>query len=311
MAENYLRLGCIGKLPCYGDYLKVGVHHPTARALLELMLTGKQQLALDDSLAEAYNSLEAYKDVAIDARLRILFGLPGSKELLVGVLRPSRDAGGRHFPFVAFTQLVRRNFGRHYAMLPMALAPIWDALGEAWESLAEATTLEAFEETVESIEFPELMGAKDASGDFRGRQQEDAGKLFEGGASRSQLAQGMPELLQRLGKGGEQGMNVEFPVAAELAEACFDVSVWLELLNNQFRMKRVEPSVFLDEQAGVTDRRVLLRFGPPEPADYIAIVGGPGSESWIRPADPGPEGAADVTVETASISYGSFLSTRF
>jgi len=301
----------MGKLPCYGDYLKVGVQQPTARALLELMLTGKQQLALEDSSGDAHTSVESYKDVAINGRLRILFGLPGSKELLVGVLRPSRDSGGRHFPFVAFTQLVRRTYGRHYALLPMSLAPVWEALGEAWETLAETPTLEAFEEAAETVELPELMRAKDASGDFRGRQQEDAANLFEGGASRSELARAMPELLQRLGKGGEQGMSVQLPVASDLSEACFNASVWLELLNNQFRMRRVEPSVFLDERTGIKDRSVLLRFGPPEPADYIALVGGPASGAWIRPANSGLEGSTEAASEPEPMTYGNLLSTRF
>ena len=198
MAENYLPLGCFGKLPFYGDYLKVGVSQPTARALIELMLHGKRELAVDES------DHGGYKDVAIEGRHWILFGERGSKELFVGVLRPSRDGGGRHFPFVVFTHVPRKIYGRHYSLLPLALAPIWVALAEAWEALGDVATRDGFEETLEAIELPDLIDVKEARGDFQGRQREDAGKLFEGrdGASPAHLAQKMPELREPLKRGG-------------------------------------------------------------------------------------------------------------
>lgn len=306
MAAKNLPLGCFGKLPCYGDYLKVGVTEPTARALLELMLHGKQESAVD--LAD-----EGFRDVAIEGRVRILFGLPGSRELLIGVLRPSRDSGGRHFPFVAFTQIVRRTFGRHYALLPLALASVWDALEEAWDALEEAPTQEIFRETLDSIELPPLMDVTEARGDFRGRQREDSARLFEGrnGVSRANLTRGMPELLDRLRKISDLGLNVQLPVARDLEEACFNVSVWLDLLNRQFRLRRIEPSVFLDERPRVEHRLVVLRFGPPEPSDYADIVVRPRAEGFVRPAHAAGAEENEGPSDSPSTTYKDFLSARF
>jgi type VI secretion system ImpM family protein len=305
MTESYLPLGCFGKLPFYGDYLKFGASQPTARAFIELMLHAKGELAVDES------GNGDYRDAALEGSYRILYGEPGSKELFVGVLRPSRDGGGRHFPFVVFTHVPRKLYGRNYSLLPLALSPIWDALGDAWESLSEAATREGFEERLESVELPDLVDAKEARGDFQGRQREDAGALFEGqdGASPSTLSRTMPELLQRLRKGTGNGHSVQLPVARDLDEACFNVSVWLDLINRQFRLKRHEPSVLLDERPGVEARLVVLRFGSLGSPDYLDIIGRPRPEAFFRPAhadvpEPEPAGAQAMT-------YGDLLGARY
>jgi type VI secretion system ImpM family protein len=305
MAEAYLPLGCFGKLPFYGDYLKEGVSQPTARAVIELMLHGKRELAVDET------DHGGYKDVAIEGSHWILLGEAGSRELFVGVLRPSRDGGGRHFPFAVFTHVPRKIYGRHYSLLPLALTPIWVALAEAWEALADVATRDGFEETLEAIELPDLIDLKEARGDFQGRQGEDAGKLFEGrnGASPAHLARTMPELLERLRKGGEDGLSVQLPVARELGEACFNVSVWLDLLNSQFRLRRFEPSVFLDERTAVEARLVVLRFGSLGPPDYLDIIGRPRPEAFLRPAH--AETPDEDSSNHQAMTYGDFLGARY
>ena len=55
-------------------------------------------------------------------------------------------------------------------------------------------------------------------------------------------------------------------------------------LNQQFRIRRIEPSVFLDERPRVEDRLVVLRFGPLEPPDYVNIVVRPQGDAFLRPA---------------------------
>jgi type VI secretion system ImpM family protein len=305
MAETYLPLGCFGKLSFYGDYLKVGVSHPTARALIDLMLHGTRELAADES------DHGGYKDVAVQTSHWILFGEPGSKELLLGVSRPSGDSGGRHFPFVLFTHVPRKIYGRHYSLLPLALTPVWVALAEAWEALAESATRDGFEEALEGIELPDVIDVKEARGDFQGRQREDAGKLFEGrkGASPASLAQKMPELLERLRKSGDDGLSVQLPVATDLGEACFNVSVWLDLINNQFRLRRFEPSVFLDERTTVDARVVVLRFGPLGPSDYPDIIGRPRPEAFLRPAH--AESPVQESSGDRAMTYGDFLGARY
>jgi type VI secretion system ImpM family protein len=124
MADPNRPMACFGKLPFWREYLTGGAVHPTSRALRDWLHRGKEALGLE-------NGEEGVKDEVFNARLRVLIGLPGSKELLAGVIRPSNDAGGRHFPFAVFTHFPRKLYGKHYSLLPLALVPVREALGDA------------------------------------------------------------------------------------------------------------------------------------------------------------------------------------
>jgi type VI secretion system ImpM family protein len=305
MSGEGTRPACFGKLPFWREYLEVGIGHPTARALKEWMLRGKQESAMDQ--AE-----EGYRDVPVESRLRILFGVDGSRELLAGVLRPSRDAGGRHYPFVLFTHFPRRLYGRHFSLLPLALTPVWRALDDAWDALAESTDREGFQEALDSLELPALAAAKVARGDFQGREGESADELFAApAASRAELTRSLPGLLERLPRSGADGLSVQLPVNREVDEACFDASFWIELINRQFRLRRFEPSVFLDEHPESRERAVVLRFGLPRPADYVSIVSRPRVEAFLRPAHAAPEGGSDPPSHEKSDTYAELLACRF
>jgi type VI secretion system ImpM family protein len=277
-------MACFGKLPFWREYLKGGAVHPTSRALRDWLHKGKEALGLE-------NGEEGVKDEVFNARLRVLLGLPGSKELLAGVIRPSNDAGGRHFPFAVFTHFPRKVYGKHYSLLPLALVPAWEALDDAWDALAGVASREAFEEVLASNEAPGLVPAAEARGEYQGRQREDAAHVFANDppSSPQALRAGMPGLLSGLRKssvGG--GLNVQLPAAPDLEEACFNASLWIEMVNRQFRLRRYEPSVLIDAKVNSVPRRVFLKFGPIEPGDYIDIMGVLGRGSDLRPVTRNP-----------------------
>ena len=305
MAEGPLALGCFGKLPFWPEYIERSAGLPTARALRSWLHEGKETSATlaDEEIACV--------DVPIRSRLRLLLGLPGSTELLIGVLRGSKDHGGRNFPFSVFAHVPRRLYGKHYALLPLAFAPVWDALDEAWDVLASVASKAAFDEVLVGLQAPQPEPAKQVVEAYKSGQERSIAALNgrADGACREALQEKLPEVLARL-KQGNGEMGLELPVSSDPEEACFDATFWIDLLNRQFFMKRFEPSVLLDETRSREDRTVYLRFGKLDAADYPTVMGfGDPDTPFLRPAHPDEQRGAEAADDGPT--YAEILASRF
>ena len=303
MSAPELQVGCFGKLPFWREYLEGGDRSVAARELREWLRQGRELHVLESSSGD-----QQVTDQAFPAHLRVLLSLPGADDLLVGIVRPSRDGGGRHAPFSVFARLPRRFYGKHYGLLPSSLGPVWTALDDTWDRLHEIPSRELFEEACESLEVPAPVEVKMARGAYQGRQFDDAGKLFDRQALET-LRGAMPDLLGAIKK-GSRDVCVALPAAVEVDEACFNASMWIDLVNRQFRLRRYDPSVFLDSREGLGDRQVYLKFGKLNPADYVQMFSGlseiEGGE-LLRPIQPAPDG----TAEPLDATYKQLLETNF
>lgn len=280
MNQAYLPISCFGKLPFWREYLEAGPAQPTSRALRQWLHRGREALGLargDQSVG----------DEPFSARLHVLIGVPGSRELLVGVIRPSHDEGGRQFPFAVYTHVARKLYGRRHALFPLALVPVWEALDDAWESLFSVVNRQAFDDTLAEHQAPEPAPLSETRGDYQGRASEVAARLLgdDPDVSLDALGANMRDVVARIRESvGGRGVLLELPVAGENAEACFQSSFWIELFNAQFRLRRFEPSVLLDAVPTTASRRLFLKFGALDPEDYIGVVGGPGPTGVLCPA---------------------------
>lgn len=307
MTNRYLPVGCFGKLPIWPEYMEAGTSYPAARALKQWLHGGREHAGLEAPEG-------GRTDTAVRAHLRLLTGLPGSTELLVGVLRPSGDQGGRSFPFSVFSFIPRKLYGKHYELLPLALSPVWDVLEDAWDSLAGVATKRAFEEVLESLEVPHPAPLNELRGFYQGRQREstDGLRTRQDGASPERALGNLPAVLNRLRKGSDaEGLLLELPVSREPDGACFDASVWIDLMNRQFMLKRFEPLVFLDARQDAADGRLLLKFGSLRPADYAAIMALRDADAGVaRPAHPAPGEEAAAVPEPAMATYADLLGRK-
>jgi type VI secretion system ImpM family protein len=304
MSDQDLTVGCFGKLPFWREYLEGGARSTASRALREWLRQGREMLVLETSSED-----QPVTDKAFEAHLRVLLSLPGAEDLLVGIVRPSRDAGGRHAPFTVYARLSRRHYGKHYALLPSALGTVWDALDDAWNALHETPSRSAFDETCETFEVPAPVDVKQARGGYQGRQLDDAGKLFDRPALDA-LRNNMPDTLERIKKGAKRGVCVALPASEDVGEACFNASLWIDLVNRQFRLKRFDPSVFFDAREGLVGRQVYLKFGELDPLDYVQMLGDPAqvdSGEVVRPVEATP----GVSGDPLEATYKQLLETVF
>jgi len=310
MPTQYLPLGCYGKLPCWREFLEENVSYPSSRALKKWMHEGREESNLGAEETGGEKVLER-------AHQRFLFSLPGSVELVAGVIRPSTDQGGlRKFPFAVFTHFPRRLYGKQYALLPLALSPVWDALDDAWESLSNVASRTAFRELLASTKVPGPAPVDEVRRQYEEMQGEDAGRLFrqEDGASLRRLTEMMPGTIAELKKkGGEGGLKLELPVSRDRESACFDAAFWIELLNRQFLWRRFEPSVFLGRVPDRTDCCVLMLFGMMMGSDYPLIMmgGGEAAAGALKPAHGAGTGEAQAVVPEGAVTYKELSSRRF
>jgi type VI secretion system ImpM family protein len=305
-ASRYLPVACFGKLPFWPEFLAVDVTEPTARHLKRWLHGGREYAGLQ---AEEENP----PDLPIKAHVRCLIGLSGAAELLAGVVRPSTDRGGRHFPFAVFTHFPRRIYGRHYALLTLALAPIWDALEDAWQQIHLASTEEDFRERLGAVEVPHPADRDAVRAVHRRMVRDDADRLFgrEAGTDAGLLAERMPDVVFRMRKlGASDGLGLVLPVSEDLEEACFDAGWWIELLNRQFRLKRFEPSVFIDGRPALKDRLAVLKFGTLAAEDYPCIMGlDPQADPFLRPLPGGSPVAGSATTKSG-VSFEELLARK-
>jgi type VI secretion system ImpM family protein len=304
---DYLRLGCFGKLPFSPEYLNVHADLPTSRRFRSWLEEGRKAALLD-------SGADQLKERERGAHRWFLFGLPGSAELLAGVVRASADAGGRReFPFAVFAHVPRRLYHRHYALVPLALRPTWEALDQAWTTLSAVAGEHAFRELVSDTRVPVPDPLRETESHYLSRHGESTADLFQrgDGANLSSFSAQFPTAVTAVKRGvGAGAPRVELPVSFELGTACFETSFWLDLLNHQFLWKKFEPAVFLEGARGARDRKVLLLFEDLRPEDYEAVLGGNGAERLLRPAHvPGEtrEGGEASGPQT----YGALLTTRF
>lgn len=307
---QYLPIGCYGKVPCWPEYLEANVSFPSSRAFKDWIRRGRGRASAD---TDSGNGQERPESRFLECRRqRFLYGASGSGELVAGTIGPSRDQAGRGNSFSVLTHIPRRYYGKHYGLLPMALAPVWEALEDAWSSMFEAATRSAFDETVQNTLIPAPVPSGTARGQFRARQSEEASRLFAAdGASLAALAEGIPKLVEQLRK-APSGVRVELPVSSDPGDSCFDATFWIELINQRFFLRRFEPAVFLGAGPEAEEAiDLLLLFGGLLPEDYLHVMGGgEDSGNTLRPAaapDPGVPSGEDGE----SFTFESLLKRRF
>jgi len=308
MNEQYLPVGCFGKLPFWTGYLEENISYPTSRAFKRWIHEGRSAASLEREDIE-----KAEPDETMHRRF--LFGSPGSMELLAGVIRPSSDEGGRrHFPFSVFTHFPRRFYGKGYPLLPLGLESVWDALDDAWDSLAGVASQSAFEELIASTRVPGPLPVARARVAFDGARSGPVGGVFDrdDGADLGLLLANMGGFLSQL-KARAPETRLELPVSNDASSACFDAAFWVDLLNRQFMWRRYEPSVFLGKSPGKKDYCVFMVFGIMDPLDYPLIMGGGGDLARVaRPAHTPVAAESKSPPEPApEMTYAELAAVRF
>jgi type VI secretion system protein ImpM len=134
------RAGLVGKAPCHADFVRINATSPLA-------------LQLHRWLADGVEAARAARCGQPSAPVRFLFTAPKEKNVLLGVLAPSRDGVGRDFPLAVFTELPAPAVANRPALLPSAFHPFLSA-GVALLRAAASLDLNALTEEVGALPAP-------------------------------------------------------------------------------------------------------------------------------------------------------------
>ncbi|MCR9244804.1 MAG: type VI secretion system-associated protein TagF [bacterium] len=118
---NNATIGCLGKLPLHGDFVRVNhAHCPGLVAIDRWLLDGMER-----SYAERGKAFEA--ELRALPPLRVLVS-DGAGQLFDGLILPSADQVGRVYPFVAGWQLPTPPAGPEFDRLPLVGRTSFDSI---------------------------------------------------------------------------------------------------------------------------------------------------------------------------------------
>ncbi|MCI0330477.1 MAG: type VI secretion system-associated protein TagF [candidate division Zixibacteria bacterium] len=133
--EETSLIGYTGKLPAFGDFVRANVSSPAARVLEKWLSDGLAQFPV-----LVGNGWEASFDSG--RSFGFVLNAGPSNGVLVGLSTPSRDRGGRRFPFSLFATAQAGSEGEFFHLLPVAFGPFLEkgceAVREAWPPSVDA-----------------------------------------------------------------------------------------------------------------------------------------------------------------------------
>jgi type VI secretion system ImpM family protein len=284
-------LTAFGKLPKAGDFI-------------HLRVGGEAWRVFEDWLTQAVEFHEAQKSPAWkkacdDAEPRGFIYRPTrsarAKEVVVGVLWPSRDAVGRRFPFVLSTRLPEAEAAREPQLLPGALRVFFEQLATLTPRLAEWTSADDVEKDLAKIG-PVALPDKRLADSYAEWTRGDWATFWNG--LYGENAHTMNQVLTTLFEATRPFIRKEAPTtylgfrlplgAVPMASASF----WIDLVRASVGWHSTVPSVFLPvgSAAGGT---MLLQLGDP-PLGAL-------TEAAIANAD--SEHTCDLGPMSPSLSY--------
>ncbi|ANM28752.1 hypothetical protein ABI59_02695 [Acidobacteria bacterium Mor1] len=298
MANQYLPLGCFGKVPCWREHVERGVSQRSSRGFREWLRQGR---ALATEGDEQSDFLESRGQ-------RFLIAPPGSPEVCAGVIAGSHDQANRPYPLVVLTHIPRRLYGRHFALLPFGLGPVWEALEDEWQALHGAASHADLEGRLDEAEIPAPLPPGDLRGPYQGALQDSMSRIFErsDGATLGGLLVDLPEALGGIKRHNGSGVTLVLPASEEPEDSGFEASFWVEWINRQFLLRRYEPSIFIDAESGAGDARIRLVYGELDESHYAAVLSGAPEAAGVLRTGHG-EGAGG---ETAAGSFSDFLKRK-
>ncbi len=266
-------VGLLGKAPCQADFLRLNAPSPAVHAFHRWLEEGLS------TLPPASRTFPAEP-------VTFLFTGHGEATALLGVMSPSTDAVGRHFPLCVFQAVEASGLAGRLAAALTAAQPFFNA---ARELIAQSATVDAKALAAGLAALPALteQAVTAAQDDVRAALgTRTAGALVD---AIGRTPAGAPQHALRTVLAACAREKGQPPAKANALLDCplgegVDALPWVELASRLLGWKQAAPAFFAQGTS-----RLLLSLGPPPPSTlgFLANPAHTGTKLWpLRTADP-------------------------
>ncbi len=303
-------IGCFGKLPIAGDFLRVNAGGPEAADLDQWIQEG---------LSAVKAKLGPGWERAFDASApqRFVYVPDKAERALAGVMVPSRDQTGRRYPMCIFLRVERDGQSGASGWVAARYASFFEAAVELARAGWGDADAKGFLARVERLA-DRSVDASGARADLERRWEartlgEFCRDLFgdEAGPRASALGGALDALLPALrADGAKPSFGLKYPLSNE-EEA--DVAFWCELTSRLTRRDLGDPFLFWSSRP-VPRRCVLLAsYRRPNPKAWLSFIDPAYDDDWwydLAPTEtgkPSSSGTVSALLEDRSRSLASLL----
>lgn len=265
--------GCFGKLPIYGDFIRFNADGRDVDRFDEWIQKGLAfaQQRLGETWAADFERADAWSFV---------FSPDEAEDYLAGVYTPSRDQGGRQYPFLIFCRMEAGPMNGLGHLLPQVLASFLIRSVEMARTGWVGVSLETFLLAIRQIRPSEESEWRSAEERYVRRLSTQQAREFwtdlfgEFEHPRKYLLyQRLVEVLQPIGRSSSAiSLGLKFPLLSHKEEERWDLALWLDLIEQIGRHRYQVSSFFWNRPAGRAAPCALVLLGDPSPQNLALFV---------------------------------------
>ncbi|MBI3596641.1 MAG: type VI secretion system-associated protein TagF [Nitrospirae bacterium] len=271
---DYFSLGCFGKLPIHADFIRYNADGMEVRGLDQWFQEGIQfaKSKLGPGWEEEFSKADVW---------RFVFQVDGSDRFLVGIFAPSRDQGGRRYPFILFLRVDRTRFPGPIYFAPLLFSTFWNRATEAAQTGWKGTELKGFLSAIERLTVPiekefELVREaylghlqEQTVGDFWTKLLGDFSHPRKYLMDRNLLDILLPMRHNPLNK---FGLGLKFPLSLQGAGEGYDIPFWFDMTFRLLKQNKVDPVFFWNRGPTKGMPCMMAFFRRPSAKNFLFLV---------------------------------------
>jgi type VI secretion system protein ImpM len=291
-------IGCFGKLPIYPDFIRHNASNKEIVQLDQWIQEGIQfaKIKMGQPWADKFSNSNLWN---------FLFHCDDAGHFLLGVYLPSRDTGGRLYPFLIFLRVDRSIF-----QLPLYFAPLFfltflngarDLVQDGWKGMDIKALLSA----VANMDYHTTRDFNQIREAYTQYLRDHSSKEFWENIfgdfespKKYLITRNLSDILAplRQNHANKFGLSLKFPLITRDSDEDYDIPVWFDMISGFIRHEKTTPVFFWNRSPSENKPCMIASLNLPSSKNFLFLLS-PDMESdyWY-------ELASDNTREVERVS---------